>query len=196
MRSNLSAWSLLPLLFVWSSGLAAQDPVLTVSADPGITIPFGDFSSGTDPGEGVGSGASVGVTFTLHGDGWRSWYGGFSQKRFACEGAGCSVGDDYRATDFHLGVLAVLVRRRPIQPFLKLGAVTTRVETRSLPAPDGGVSDLGFGGEAGFGVGLKPQSLITVTPSVTATRVNSTLPGGESLQMRYLTATLAIVFRF
>jgi hypothetical protein len=193
---NLSACSLLSLLFLWSSGLAAQDPVLTVSADPGLAIPFGDFSSGTGPGEGVGSGASLGATFTLHGTGWRSWYVGFSQRRFSCEDAGCSAGDDYRATGFNAGVLGVLERGQAVQPFFKLGAVTTRVETRSLPAPDGGVSDLGFGGEAGVGVALMPQSLVAVTPSVTVTTINSTLPGGESLQMRYLTASLAIVFRF
>lgn len=196
MRLNPSAWSLLALILLGTPGLAAQDPVLTVSTEPGLAIPLRSFASGDDAGEGVNGGASFGVTFSLHGAGWRSWYAGFSQKRFACEDAGCTEGDSYRATGFNVGVLAVFARRQPIQPFLRLGAVTTRVETRSLPAPNGGVSDLGFGGEAGVGIALVPQSWVAITPGITVTAVNSTLPGGESLQLRYLNATLAIVFRF
>jgi len=183
-------------MVTWAPALSGQDPVLTLSAEPGWTIPLGDFSDGSAPGEGVEGGASLGVTFTLHGDGWRSWYAGFNQKRFACEAAGCAADDSYRATGFHAGVLAVFARRRPVQPFLRVGAVTTRVETRSLPAPDGGVSDLGFGGEVGLGLTLLAQSPVAITPTVTATRIDSTLPGGTSLRLRYLTATLAVVLAF
>lgn len=196
VRSKLSCWTLLLALHAWTPGLVAQDPVLTVSAEPGWTIPTGDFSSGSGPGEGVEGAATLGVNFTLHGEGWRSWYAGFSHRRFACESAGCDPGDAYRATGFNLGLLAVFARRRPLQPFLRLGAVTTRVETRSLPAPDGGVSDLGFGGEAGAGLMIFPQSPISLTPSLTVTRISSTLPGGDSLQLEYLTASVALVFAF
>lgn len=173
--------------------LVAQDAPLVLEAQVGVALPSSDFADGAGPGEGATAGPSLALTFALPGDGWRTRYAGFSQHRFGCEAAGCDADGRYVATGFNVGVRIVPVNRGPIIPWIRLGAVTTRVETGDLAAtpasaPDAGVSDLGFGGEAGVGVLVRLGRSVGWSATGLFTSVDTDLPGGATLSMRYLTA--------
>lgn len=171
--------------------VAAQDSPLVVEAHGGMAMPLSDFADGTDPGMGTTPGPSLAVTFALPGAGWRTLYAGFSQHRFGCEAAGCDADGRYVATGFNVGVRIVPVDGGPVIPWLRLGVVTTRVETGDLAATpsaaaDAGVSDLGFGGEAGAGILVRLGRSVGWSATGLYTLVNTDLPGGSSLPMRYL----------
>ena len=173
--------------------LVAQDSPLLLEAHVGAAVPLSDFADGSGPGEGTTTGPSLALTFALPGDGWRTLYTGFSQHRFGCEAAGCEADGRYVATGFNVGVRIVPVNRGPVIPWLRLGAVTTRVETGDLGATpasagDAGVSDLGFGAEAGVGVLVRLGRSVGWSATGLFTSVNTGLPGGATLSMRYLTA--------
>lgn len=162
----------------------------------GVAVPAGSFADGVRTGEGTTAGPTLGAAFVLRRSDRRTVYAGFSQHRFGCVAAGCAEGGRYVATGFDLGMRFALLPGHTFVPWIRLGAITTRVETRDLPAPDAGVSDLGFGGEAGIGVYIGPNSSVALNPAVTFSAVNSDLPGGATLRLRYLTATIAVVLAF
>ena len=80
-------------------------------------------------------------------------------------------------------------------PWIRAAAITTRVETPDLPDPNAGVSALGFGGEASVGVFIGTD-WIGVTPTVSYAFVDTDMPGGDPLSMRYLTAYLGLTLPF
>lgn len=176
--------------------VAAQDAPLLLEIHAGPAVPLGAFSSGDREGEGAAPGASVSVAFAIPGDGRRTLYAGFSQLRFGCEDAGCGSGGRYVATGFDVGLRLALVTGRSLIPWVRFGAITTRVETDDLGGSNAGVSDLGFGGEAGLGVYVGSASAVALNPSITYSAVNTRLPGGSDLRMRYLKAYIGIVFAF
>lgn len=162
----------------------------------GMAVPVGSFADGVRTGEGTTAGPTLGAAFVLRRSDRRTVYAGFNQHRFGCVDAGCAEGGRYVATGFDVGMRLALLPGRTFVPWIRLGAITTRVETADLPSPDAGVSDLGFGGEAGVGVYIGPNSTVALNPAVTLSAVNSELPGGTTLRLRYLTATLALVLAF
>ena len=174
---------------------AAQDAPIVFEVAGGAAVPVGSFADGTGAGEGAEAGASLSVNFVLPRSGRPSIYLGFSQHRFGCTEAGCADGGEYVATGFNVGVRFTLLRGHTAVPWIRLGGITTRVETPDLPAPDTGVSDLGFGGEAGVGVYVGWER-IAIQPMLTFSTVGSTLPGGETLGLRFLTGQLAVAFPF
>jgi hypothetical protein len=191
----LALWVLAPLVAACATPTAAQDRPLLLEAHGGWALPIGSFGDGTEPGEGVTGGPALRVQFSLP-SGRRTLYLGFHQNRFACEDADC--GDDGRlvATGFNAGVRIAILPGRVVMPWLSVGAITTRVETEDLPAPNAGVSDLGWGGEAGAGLYIGGDRSFAVNPAVTVASVGSELPGGTSLDLRYLTMHLGIVLAF
>jgi len=178
-----------------SSPGAAQDAPIVLEVAGGAAMPVGSFADGTAPGEGTEAGASLSVNFVLPRSGRPSIYLGFSQHRFGCSAAGCADGGEYVATGFNVGMRFALLRGHRAVPWVRVGGITTRVETPDLPAPDAGVSDLGFGGEAGLGVYVGWER-IAVQPMLTFSAVGSKLPGGETLGLRFLTGQLAVAFPF
>ncbi len=116
---------------------AAQAAPLVVEVRSGASVPVADLAGGTDPGEGVSTGASFGVDFAVSGHGRRTLYAGFSQHRFACADAGCEAGGHFVATTLDLGFRFSLVTRGPVIPWVRLGGVTLRVETPELPREPG-----------------------------------------------------------
>ena len=171
----------------------AQESPLVLEVQGGAAVPLGDFADGTDPGYGTTSGPTLAFTFVLPGDGWRALYAGFAQHRFGCQAAGCDAEGRYVATGFNVGVRIVPVNHGPVIPWVRLGAVTTRVETDDLAASPSssayaGVSDLGFGGEAGVGVLVRLGRSIGWSATGLYTLVNTDLPGGSTLSMRYVAA--------
>jgi hypothetical protein len=176
-----------------SAGVAQQEAPLVLEARGGYAAPLASFADGARPGEGVGGGASFGVTFLVPGARW-SLYAGFSQHRFGCEEAGCAPGARLVATGFDVGY-RVGLRAGPAIPWVSLGALTTRVET-ALAGPNAGVSDHAFGLEVGAGVYLGARSPVAVNPGLRLAAVNTRLPGGSLLRMRYLVAEVALALAF
>jgi hypothetical protein len=204
-RPNPLAWTLgvahaaaLLVLFVSAParGLDAQASPLVLEAHGGVALPLDHFASGTREGEGAGPGASFGVDFALPGGAHFAPYVGFAQHRFACEDAGCASGGRYVATGFHAGYRIVPLPGRAVLPWVRLGVITSRVETDALGGANVGTSKLGVGGEVGAGVHIGGASLVAVNPSVRLAALNTTLPGGALLRMRYLVADVAIVLSF
>jgi hypothetical protein len=175
---------------------AGQESPLVVEAHGGAAVPVGSFSTGVREGEGATAGLSFGVDFALPGGGRWVPYVGFSQHRFGCVDAGCAEGEPYVATGFHGGYRIVPFPGRAVLPWVQLGALTTRVETDALGGPHTGVSELGVGGEVGLGVHFGGASQVAVTPAVRLAAVNSRLPGGAVLRLRYLVADVAVVLSF
>jgi hypothetical protein len=192
---RLIALTALPLA-LHGAAAEAQDAPLAIEMGVGVAIPVGSFSNGSGPGEPAESGANLGLLFTLRHSPLRTFYIGFSQQRFACGIAGCPASEPYVATGFNAGIRLALLTRGPVRPWLGVGALTTRVETQGLPAPNTGVSKLGLGGEAGAGFYIRAASFLAFAPSVSYSVVNSTLPGGASLGLRYVTSQLGFVLIF
>jgi hypothetical protein len=174
----------------------AQAAPLVVEVRAGASIPFHEFSSGSRVGEGVASGPSFGVRIAMSGSGRRTLYGGFSQHRFPCEDAGCPTGSDFVATGVDAGIQVNLVTRGSIVPWLRLGGLTTRVESPGLSGSPEGVSSLGWGGEVGLGVYLGATSPVALNPGIRMVAVNTELPGGSLIRMRYIAADLGLALAF
>ena len=185
-------------LVAWSScvrPVAAQEAALVLEVHGGAAVPVGAFANGSAPGEGVSAGSSLSVDFLLPGTGWRGLYAGFSQHRFGCEDAGCAGDGRIIATGFDVGVRIALLRGRSLVPWIRIGAITTRVETDDLGGANVGVSALGFGGELGVGVFLG-RGTWGVSPGVRYALVGTELPGGSTMDMRYVVAQLAATLAF
>ena len=202
-RTSITVGPLLPCLFTLlgsatlpAPDLVAQQAGLVLEVGGGAAVPLGDFADGTGAGEGAEAGPSLSVAFARPGTGRSTVYVGFSQHRFGCEAAGCGADGRYVATGFDLGLRFALVTGRMAIPWIRVGAITTRVETDHLGGADAGVSDLGFGGEIGAGVYIGRERALALNPGVRFTAVNTVLPGGGTLAMRYLVAQLAIAIAF
>ena len=187
-------------LSVVAAPVAAQDAALMVEVQGGVSVPFGDLRDGDAPGEGTSAGPSLQVELAFPSAGWRTLYVGFAQHRFGCEAAGCAADGRYVATGFNAGLRIVPVQGR-LTPWIRLGGITTRVETGDLAAtpggaPDAGVSDLGFGGEAGVGFMVDLGRSTAWSVSALASTARTTLPGGSELDLRFFTAHTGITFVF
>lgn len=187
--------ALSPLLAAGATPAAAQDRPLLLEAHGGWAMPIGTFADGTGAGEGSSPGPALSVLFAVPA-GSRTLYAGFHQNRFGCEDAGCAADGRLVETGFNVGVRLTLLRNRLVMPWLRIGAITTRIETGDLPAPNAGVSDLGWGGEAGAGLYIGGDRSFALNPMVTVAAVGSELPGGSSLKLRYVTAHLGLVIAF
>lgn len=192
--------AVLVFLVVTAAPSTAQDATPFLEVQGGAAFPVGDFRDGGDPGEGTSAGPSLQVVFAMPSGGWRTFYMGFFQHRFACEAAGCDTEGRYVATGFNAGLRIVPVQGT-VTPWIRMGAITTRVETRDLAAttrgaPYAGVSDLGFGGEAGLGLMVWMGSSVAWSASGLVSTVGSRLPGGETLHLRYVTAHTGITLVF
>ncbi len=174
----------------------AQPSPLVLEVHGGVAVPTGSFADGASAGEGTEPGASLSVLFALPGSGRRGFYAGFSQHRFGCESAGCAAGGRYVATGFDAGLRFALLRGHRVMPWIRLGAITTRVETGDLGGENAGVSGLGFGGEVGAGLYVGGSSRVALNPGLRYAFVDTELPGGGTLAMRYLIAQVAVALAF
>jgi hypothetical protein len=175
--------------------LSAQGSPLTVEARLGAALPVSSFSGGDGVGEGAGAGVAFGVEATL-ATGWRTWYAGFSQIRFACEDAGCPSGEPYVATGVNAGIRLALAPGAPVIPWVGAGVLTTRVESPGTASSPEGVSSLGWGAEVSGGLWVRATRYLAITPAVRASRVGTDLPGGERLSLRYLVVDLGLALTF
>jgi hypothetical protein len=175
--------------------VTGQDTPLLLDVDGGMVIPVGAFADGSGPGEGTEAGPALELGFTLPRSDRFAIQLGFHQHRFGCEPAGCAADGEYVATGFDLGLRFSLLTGHRVFPWISAGGVTTRVETDALPAPDAGVSKLGWGVKAGAGlyIGL---GWVAVHPKVSFGTVESELPGGGTMGLRWVAATLGVSFPF
>lgn len=179
---------------VLAGPLAAQAP-LTVEARGGMLAPIGGFRTGPERGGTLGAGASFGVQFALERSDGRHLYLGFSQHRVDCGDDGCGGEGLYVSTAWDGGLRWDLGSGASV-PWIRLGVTIPRVE-RDRPAPDDAdVSELGFGGEAGFGVRFGIQGRFYLSPGVRFGAANAGLPDGTLLRMRYLVADMGVVVGF
>jgi hypothetical protein len=174
----------------------AQDASLAVEVLGGGAVPVASFASGDAVGEGTDTGASLGVRFTMTGQGRRTTYLGFGQHRFGCVAAGCPTDGSYVATGVEAGFRIKLLQRGSVLPWVSLGGLTTRVESPGLPQSPSGVSSLGYGGEAGAGLYIGAGHAVAVNPQVRFATVGVDLPGQRRLTLRYVVATVGLVLAF
>jgi len=178
------------------AALHGQASPLVLELHGGASIPISSFADGEGVGEGVTTGASFGVAFALAGSGRSTFYGGFSEHRFACESAGCAADGEYVATGFDVGFRFNLRSTGSIVPWIRLGAVTSKVDVPAMPGAEEGVSSLGVGGEVGLGLYIGMSSPVALVPGIRLTAVNTELPGGSLLRMRYVVADVALALAF
>jgi len=178
------------------SALPGQESALVVEARGGLAVPVGSFATGSRPGEGTEPAASFGVDFALPGGGRLTPYVGFAQNRFGCADAGCASDGRYVATGFHGGFRIAPFPTGALIPWIRIGGVTTHVETDALGGANAGRTKLGVGGEVGAGIHIQGTSQIALNPAVRLAAVNAKLPGGSLLRMRYLVADLGLVLTF
>lgn len=183
-------------LFVLTPDLSAQAARFALEFRGGAGIPAPPLSDGGRRGEGAAVGPSFGLSFGVTARPGRTTTVGFSQHRFACEDAGCDEGGSYVATNVEAGFRYNLRIDPTLMPWIRIGALTTRVELDDHPDHRDALSDLGYGGEIGAGLLLRPNSAIAFSPGVRYTAVNSGLPGGGLLRMRYVVGDLGLVIAF
>lgn len=174
---------------------AGQGAPLAVEFRGGAAVPVGSFAGG-DGGEGAGTGAAFGFEVTLGSSGRRSLYAGFAQLRFPCGAAGCPPGDPWVATGVNAGVRFALWGGERVIPWVALGVLTTRVESPGVAGSPAGVTELGYGAEAGAGLYLAMGGAVALTPAVRIARADTDLPGGRRLGLRYLVADLGVALTF
>lgn len=174
----------------------AQSSPLVLEVRGGASSALARFRSGSGIGEGAGSGPSLEVAFILSGQGRRSTYLGFSQDRFTCARAGCPADHSFIATGVEGGFRFSLCTRCSVAPWVRIGALTTRVESAGVPGSPAGVSRLAFGGDAGLGVYLGAWRSVAFDPGFRVAAVNTRLPGGALLRMRYVVFDLGLVLAF
>lgn len=175
---------------------AGQAAPLVVEVRGGASVPALSFADGERTGEGVSAGPSFSVDFAFSGSSRRTLTVGFSQHRFGCEEVGCADGGAYVATGMNLGVRLNLRTTGDVIPWLLLGGRSVRVELPERGARPRGLSTLGFGGEAGVGVYIGTFRSLALNPGFRMAAVNTELPGGELLRMRYWVADLGLSLAF
>ncbi len=188
--------SALVAVMTWTPTASAGQAPLGLELRGGAAVPIQSFRSGGMPGEGTSTGGSFGLEFVLTGTPSRSLAAGFGQHRFSCVAAGCRDGGSYVATNIDLGYRFNLTTWNTVVPWIGLSGITTRVELDAHPDYPGGVSKLGYGGEAAVGVLLAALSAVSLNPAVRLVGVNTRLPGGDLLRMRYVIADVGLVVAF
>ena len=190
------AGPIVTVLVATASAAAAQAPPFVLEVRGGSSIPVGSFADGDRRGEGSAADRSFGLAFGVTRTSSRTTFVGFSQHRFGCEDIGCDGDGTFVATTIDVGVRYNVTLHRQVVPWIRIGGLTTRVELGDHPDYRDQVSSLGFGGEVGAGVYLGSANAVGLSPGVRFTAVNSGLPGGGVLRMRYLVADLALVIAF
>jgi hypothetical protein len=193
-RTGLGVGFALLATFMPHGRASAQAP-LTLEVRAGVLAPVAGSREGRDRGGRIAPAGSFGVLFAIERSSSRQLYLGFSQHRLDCTDDGCGGDGRYIATAWDLGMRFDLREGDPV-PWLRLGLTFPRVE-RERPAPlDAEVSSLGVGIEAGVGVRVGLGGRLSLSPGVRFGAVDTGLPSGGTLRLRYLAADLGLVVGF
>jgi hypothetical protein len=185
-------------VFATPATARAQIPRVSLELRAGAAAPIGSFATGSRAGEGAGAGPALALGFTMSGVGRRSVHIGFHQTRFGCEDAGCTTGRSFVATGMDAGLRFGLRENESVIPWMGVGVLTARLDARGLSGSRQGVSRLGYGGELSLGVYLfrSDTSPMGLNPTLRAGAVNTNLPDGHLLRVRYLAADFGIALGF
>ena len=183
--------------------LSAQVSPFQVEVNLGTGVPVQEFA-GPNGFEGeVGDGATFGVHFALTTRSYLTWYVGFSQHRFGCDGTTCGVADEVVTTSWDIGA-RINLRSGPVVPWIRAGVVAHVAELESSARPAGGASpvfsrltsDRGWGFEGGAGVMITVAPRLAINPGVRYSRVTPAFDGIGDLEMRFLSMDLGLVLGF
>jgi len=202
MGSRVRSLLLSSSLLLLTPGIARAQARLTLDVRAGAAVPAGSFRNGPLEGGSIAAAPAFGLHFGLRRNRWLDLYAGFSQLRFGCAEDGCAGAGDLVSTMWDLG-FHIRPRSGPWGPWLRVGAVMGGTEIE-LPGPlgEGGsgvveeVSDLGIGGEFGFGWRVRLADSFGLSPGVRYTLVNQMLDRDVTFRMRYWVADLGLVVGF
>lgn len=176
------------------AAIQAQAP-LVLEGRGGLFVPLGGFRSGPEEGGRLRAGPSLGVGFALERSDGLHFTVGFSQHRLDCRDDGCAGDGEYVATAWDLGARLDLGSGAAV-PWVRAGLTLPRVE-RDRPEPEGAdVTKLAVGGEVGAGVRLSIGGRFHVSPAVRFGAVDTGLPEGGTLRMRYMVADVGVMVGF
>ncbi len=176
---------------------------MQVEVNVGAGVSVQDFG-GRDGVEGeAGNGATFGVHFALSTRSYLTWYVGFSQHRFGCDGTACGAVDDIVTTSWDVGARVNLLSG-PVVPWIRAGVVSHLAELDFTVVPVGGSppvtvrmeSDRGWGFEGGAGVMITVAPRLAINPGIRYSRVTTALDGIGDLGMRFLSIDLGFVLGF
>mgnify|MGYP006280013445 CR=1 FL=1 len=178
------------------AGGAGQAAPLVVEARVGAAVPALSFADGSRAREGVEAGPSFSVEIGVSGSSRRTFTVGFSQHRFGCGEPECAGDRPYVATGMNVGLRLNLRSTGDVIPWLRLAGRSTRVELPARGERPAVASELGFGGEVGAGLYVGTFRSLALNPGVRLAAVNTGLPGGGLLRMRYWVADLGVSLAF
>ena len=202
-RSNCSRTVVAGLWLVLPFAVSAQVSPLQVEVNVGAGVSVQEFA-GVEGFEGeAGDGTTFGVHFALTTRSSLTWYVGFSQHRFGCDGTPCGSVDDIVTTSWDIGARVNLLSG-PVIPWIRAGVVshlaeldfTGAVTEGSAPATVRLESDRGWGFEGGVGVMITIAPRLAINPGVRYSRVTTAFDGVGDLEMRFLSIDLGIVLGF
>ncbi|GMR11923.1 MAG: hypothetical protein BMS9Abin29_0109 [Gemmatimonadota bacterium] len=183
--------------------VSAQVSPLQVEVNVGTGVSVQEFA-GREGFEGkAGDGATFGVHFALTTRSYLTWYVGFSQHRFGCEGATCGAVDDIVTTSWDIGARVNLLAG-PVIPWIRAGVVSHVAELDSTGIPLGTSipvtvrleSDRGWGFEGGAGLMITVAPRLAINPGVRYSRVTTGFDGVGDLAMRFLSVDVGFVLGF
>jgi opacity protein-like surface antigen len=202
-RSYASKTIVAGLWLVFPVAVSAQVSPLQVEVNVGAGVPVQEFAERAGFEGEAGDGATFGVHFALTTRSYLTWYVGFSQHRFGCDGMTCGAVDDIVTTSWDVGARVNLLSG-PVVPWIRGGVVTHLAELDSTGVPAGGStpvtvrleSDRGWGFEAGAGLMITVAPRLAINPGVTYSRVTTGFDGIGDLAMRFFSVDLGFVLGF
>ena len=183
--------------------VSAQVSPFQVEVNVGTGVPVQEFA-GRDGFEGeAGDGATFGMHFALTTRSYLTWYVGFSQHRFGCDGTTCGAGDAIVTTSWDVGARINLLSG-PVVPWVRAGVVSHLAEFDFTGRPAGGSSpvpahlesDRGWGFEGGAGVMITVAPRLAINPGVRFSSVTAAFDQIGDLEMRFLSIDLGLVLGF
>lgn len=202
-RSYFSKTLVAGLWLVLPFAVAAQVSPLQVEVNVGAGVAVQDFAEREGFEGEAGDGTTFGVHFALTTRSYLTWYVGFSEHRFGCDGTPCGPVDDIVTTSWDIGARVNLLSG-PVVPWIRAGVVSHLAELDftgdalggSTPATVRLESGRGWGFEGGVGVMITVAPRLAINPGVRYSRVTTTFDGIGDLEMRFLSVDLGIVLGF
>ncbi len=187
---------------VFPTAVSAQVSPLQVEVNVGASVSVKEFAGREGFEDEAGDGSTFGVHFALTTRSYLTWYVGFSQHRFACDGTACGQVDDIVTTSWDVGARVNLLSG-PVVPWIRAGVVSHLAELDFTGASTEGPSSTvrlesgrGWGLEGGVGVMITVAPRLAINPGVRYSRVTTGFDGLGNLEMRFLSVDLGLVLGF
>jgi hypothetical protein len=161
MRYFIQQCQILTALLAISGPALSAQASISFDARGSYGIPFGDFSDGTEGDFGFGAGAVLSLSpgFGI--------YGGWGQDSFQCTSVLCSPDSRLNVLGFEGGVKASFPTPGGVEPWIRAGLTSKKVEFDGESLDFESDRQLGFQGA--FGVDFPLGEVLSVSPAI---RVN------------------------